>query len=76
MVTDRIQRLEKSGVDTQKTIDELEVDDPFAHFGARHEARSIEFAETILEHSPGDTTRVETAIDAGWQAFVDPLRTD
>lgn len=55
---------------------DLSVDDPFAHFGARHEARSIEFVETILEHSPGDTTRVETATDAGWEAFVDALRTD
>jgi len=66
----------KNDVDIDLREYDLSADDPFAHFGTAHEKRSIDFVETILEQSSGETTQIKNASDPGWDAFVDALRTD
>lgn len=66
----------KNDVDIDLHEHDLSVDEPFKYFGRKHEQRSIDFVETILEQSSAETAQIKTTKDSGWDAFVDALRTD
>ena len=66
----------KNNVDIDFHDFDLAVDDPFAYFAEKHEQRSVDFVETILNQTDADAERFKTTEDSGMSAFVEALRTN
>lgn len=64
----------RNDVDIDLHRDDLHVQEPFEHFAAKHERRSIGFVETILDETNANAGNLESTEDPGWNAFVDALR--